>query len=607
MKYLNNQNRTDITIILILAGLSFCLCFALSSPSLFMNDEWITTNQLNQLFSGTQLLENEGKYGRLFTGEMGAYFTTRDNYLAYSLMLPVLSVPALYIIVTTGDLFRLLFLLGWFVIGTCSLLACVNICSQFSHKKTEYFFLLILGAFLGLLLVNLYYYQPFESSWDDSPIESAAIIITNNVLFAFIAPMLFAIFRSVRLSRSIALVGSLTVLSCSSYLYWAGSAKDHLLIAFLISLLLFIFSMNYSKFSSLRTFCLFFVGGLLCWARPEYGIIIFIGLILCEIVALYHLKDNIISHQLIIVRIKEAGVSITGAIVGLIPFFINNILITKNPFVPPQYLYIINSRVQAPSIIQSIDPGQSGTLSPIFIYFNQVIQFFSPDIQNIFFDLYRLFVISPNGSIGILLICPIFLPALIYGLKTREHFKRMHNAEMRKLLLFCIFLITITFIAYARVIYGSTQSIGSLPDMRYFSPIYLPMGILSILLLSPIMRVNSFRWLNYSVLAIFVIGPLLILSYLGILTQGFSIATHISLMLKLFLIVYLLLIGYAAFNPQLWYSKKIFPSLYALLLTIPSSIQFMLILFYSHIKMNGYPFWQPVLEYLFTHVLQIID
>ena len=139
--------KDDISIILVLAGFSFCICFGISSPSLYMNDEWITTNQLNQLFTENQLIENEGKYGKLFTGEMGAYFTTRDNYLAYSLMLPVISVPALSVIVMAGDSFRLLFLAIWFIIGTGSLLTGVRLVSWHKNKKIEYYFLLFIGGF----------------------------------------------------------------------------------------------------------------------------------------------------------------------------------------------------------------------------------------------------------------------------------------------------------------------------------------------------------------------------------------------------------------------------------------------------------------------------
>jgi len=598
--------KTDINIILILAGLSFCICFGLSSPSLSMNDEWITTNQLNQVFSGAQLIENEGKYGRLFTGEMGAYFTTRDNYLAYSLMLPVLAVPSLYVIVTAGDSFRLLFLILWFIIGAGSLLTGARLASQYNYKQIEYVILLILCCFFGLFLLNLYFYQPFESSWEDSPIESAAIIITNNFLFCFIPSMIYCIFRSVQLSRIVSLIGALSVICCSSYLYWAGSAKDHLLIAFLITLFICIFTIKQVKRSTFHIMILFIVGGLICWARPEYGAFLLFGLIVWEMVSLYYKGEEENRGILRIFRDKEFYTCICSVFIGLIPFFINNILITKNPFIPPQYLYVANSRTQIPSAIQNLDSVHPDLLHQINIYFHQIVDFFSPAINDIILDFYRLFWISPNGGIGILFFCPIIIPALIYGIKTRKDIIREYPKERVNLLIFCFFLMVLTFLAYARVIHGSTISEGSLPDMRYFSPIYLPMSVVSVILLSPLFSVNSKHWLHYSFYSVVIISPLLTIGYTFVLLKGFSLLIHISLMIKLLLVMYLIITLCATINPKFWSSKYIFPILYAILLIIPSSIQLMIILLYSHVKMNGYPFWQPVLEYLFTYVLQII-
>ena len=599
--------KKDIQIILILAGLSFCICFGISSPSLYMNDEWITVNQVNQIFSGHQLIENEGKYGRLFTGEMGAYFTTRDNYLAYSLMLPVLAIPSLLIIVTAGDSFRLLFLIVWFLIGTGSLLTCIRLASEYKNKTAEYIFLILLSVFFGLFLLNVYYYQPFESSWEDSPIESAAIIFTNNILFSFIPSMIYAIFRYVQLSRVVSLAGTLSVVCCSSYLYWAGSAKDHLLVAFLVTLLIYLFAVNQSKHSIPHIISFFGVGGLICWARPEYGAFILLGLLGWEIVSLFYQGERKQRKLLQIIQQKEFYASILGACIGLIPFFLNNALITKNPFIPPQYLYITSSRSQISSVIQTLNYEHVDLIPKISNYLNQIINFFSPQINDGFFDMYRLFWIPPNGSFGILFMCPIIIPALIYGIKTRDSIRTNFPKERVNVLFFCLLLMILTFLAYARVINGSIMSEGSLPDMRYFSPLYLPMGILAVILLSTLITENSKRWLYYSLYSVLIISPLLTIGYTGILLQGFSLKIHTSLVIKLLLFLYIVITLYAALNPRFWNSKRLFPFLYAALLIIPSSIQLMIILFYSHVKMNGFPFWQPVLEYLFTYVLQMIN
>ncbi|ABD42827.1 hypothetical protein Mhun_3142 [Methanospirillum hungatei JF-1] len=598
--------KDDIIIMLVLAGFSFCICFGISSPSLYMNDEWITTNQLNQLFTGNQFIENEGKYGKLFTGEMGAYFTTRDNYLAYSLMLPVISTPSLFLIYTAGDSFRLLFLVFWFLVGTGTILTCVRIASDYKRKNIERIFLIILFAFFGLFLLNIYFYQPFESTWADSPIESAAIIFTNTILFSFIPSMIYIIFRYIQMSRIVSIFGSLSVICCSSYLFWAGSAKDHLLIAFLITFLVYVFTIYQVKSSYLHVFSLFVVGGLICWARPEYGSFILGGLVIWEFGSLYKRKKDTKLKLLHLFQEKEIYACISGIFIGLVPFFLNNILITKNPLIPPQYLYVANSRTNVTSIIQDVNSENVDVISQGFYYLNQIFTFFSPGIEEIL-DLYRLFWISPNGSLGILLICPIIIPALIYGIRAKKNNNKYFSKETVSILLFSFFIIVLTVLAYARVIHGSTVSEGSLPDMRYFSPLYIPMGIISVILLSPQISLNQQRWLNYSLFSVFIISPLLIIAYQSIFLDGFSLYIHFSLMIKILLIVYLSIAVCATIYPGFWDSKNIFPTLYAIMLGIPSSIQLMIILIYSHVKMNGYPFWQPVLQYLFTYVIQIVN
>ena len=95
---LSQYNYRDLQILAILTGFAFLISFSLSAPGLSTNDESITVNQLHQLFQGSDILINEGKFGTTSTGEISAYYDARRNYLAYSLFLPVISLPALFVI-----------------------------------------------------------------------------------------------------------------------------------------------------------------------------------------------------------------------------------------------------------------------------------------------------------------------------------------------------------------------------------------------------------------------------------------------------------------------------------------------------------------------------
>jgi hypothetical protein len=143
--------------------------------------------------------------------------------------------------------------------------------------------------------------------------------------------------------------------------------------------------------------------------------------------------------------------------------------------------------------------------------------------------------------------------------------------------------------------------------MRYFSPLYLPMGVISVILLSPLISKNPGRWLFFLSASVFVLAPLLSVGYSVILIQGFSLHAHYSLMIKLLLVLLFIITLCAAVKPEFWRSEWLFPFLFSILMVIPTSIQFIITFYYYHVKMNGYPFWQPVLQYLFTYVLHIIN
>ena len=196
-----SMNRIDILIFFILGAITFCIAFGLSSPALLINDEWITVNQVNQLATGSQLVETEGKYGRSFYGEESAYFTSRGSYLAYTYFLPILSLPAMYGIMGAGDLFRLLLLIVWFALGISALFVSLWLMDLSKNKRGINLIWILIFLFFGLFLANIYYYQPYESSFIDSPIESAAVILTNEILFSLMTPMIYFIFRNLSLPR----------------------------------------------------------------------------------------------------------------------------------------------------------------------------------------------------------------------------------------------------------------------------------------------------------------------------------------------------------------------------------------------------------------------
>jgi hypothetical protein len=165
----------------------FCLAFffivTITNPGLYINDEWITANQLHQLDIGHQVTFSEGKYGTLENGTASAYFTSRQNVLMYSLALPLLALPLVKIFGIFGDNFRLLIILIW----SASLVVSALLMDAFYplYFRIGRLRLLYPVLFLSLILfmVNVLLYKQFPFSAPDAPFEVAALVLANHICF----------------------------------------------------------------------------------------------------------------------------------------------------------------------------------------------------------------------------------------------------------------------------------------------------------------------------------------------------------------------------------------------------------------------------------------
>ena len=94
----------------------------------------------------------------------------------------------------------------------------------------------IVFSFL-LFLANIVWYYPFAFTAPDAPKEVAALVFTNHILFALTGVILYHAARVIHSSGTWkGLFGMTVILASSSFLFWAGNAKDHVLVAFLFAL-----------------------------------------------------------------------------------------------------------------------------------------------------------------------------------------------------------------------------------------------------------------------------------------------------------------------------------------------------------------------------------
>lgn len=605
MKYLDNH--LDCIVFFILAGLTFSTIFALSSPALYLTDEWITVNQLHQLSNGSQLLNTEGKYGRLFTGETSLYFTTRGNYLAYSLFLPIISFPALKLVLILGDFFRFGFLMIWGIITLISLLLFIFLLTRVGNNIYTRLIYLLIALFTIFFLANLLFYSPFPSSANDSPVESAAIIFTNELLPALMAGFLYLMYLNIFKNRRMAISAALISLFCSSYLFWSTTGKDHTLIAFLLTLSLYLCSEMIKKENLWSNFGFFFVLGLIAWARPEIGFFILAGGISWFIIQTYLDKKDPL-HESTQYSGLKAFIPLTGIVVGLVPFFINNTLLTGNPFIPTQILYL-QERGFASN--QTITTTAQGIVSSVndqvhFTVIGKIINFFTPQLSYWASDLYGIFFYPGTGAAGILFLCPIAIVACISLIIWSKEETYKFNRVERGILQYSLILMAIIFVTHLRGLHGLNISAGIYPDIRYLSPLYLVLGIISIIILHKTRLISEITLIRSLILSsifipfILIGGMILTGPFGGLLLGQYQFLWVIAYILTITTSILILL------PIRIKLKSTIFSILLAFLAIVPLTWQIMLISLYAVVKMNGYPYWLPIAEYIMNTFLMAV-
>lgn len=491
------QYRVHILVFL----LAFCMAITFAHPLLLVNDEWVTTNQLAQLHQGHQVLVNEGKYGTDENGTISEYFIAKNNFLAYSLFLPLISYPSMSLVSLLGDnfVFAILYLWTFLLIATALLLNAYfpeHCCIGRWRWTTG----LIIGAFI-LFFINLNYYLPFPVTETGSAPEILAIIFTNVLLFAILSVLLFECNRTIFENTRYSFFATVVCISCSSYLFWTNSCKDHILVAtiFIATLLMAVKYQKTRRYEYLVA--AFSLSGLLAWARPEFALFVCIALCLYVAVIIFSGWSSAAAKEKIILIFSPAF-----TLVGAIPFFINNYLFTGNFLTPTWVLWNTNGT----SVTAAMDPSAnvlvdtSGSF-PALIHTVQMGTTLQP--STFLADFYGILFNPYSGSMGVLPLAPLFLVAL-FLVPVIFLFKQMQFSPTEKQYAGLMLLFSAAvFFAYIRGISGMNSSQGVAPDIRYLSPVYVPLGIAGLIVIRKIESIakrplDILKWM----MAIWIIG-----------------------------------------------------------------------------------------------------
>jgi len=588
--------------------LAFLAALTFAHPAFFFNDEWITGNQLAQLKQGHQPVVNEGKYGSFENGTPSTYFTIRNNYLGYSLLFPILSLPAVWLVDLFGDnfIFFITYLWTFLLIGLALLVN--SYFPKFSYVgKWQWTPALIVTVFAAFFL-NLQFYRPYPLTGDGGAPEIMAIVFTNVILFAFLAVVIYAICQAIFNDSKSSFFSTVACLSCSSYFFWTTTGKDHVLIAFLLSIILLMVMRFILGNHTLNLAGGFFFSGILLWARPELGIFIIIAL-LC--IAGY----NVISPETGVFSPKnrtQMVISPLFAVIGAIPFFINNYLASKNIFIP--VFVLTRNGAPLPDGTAQITPGITGnTVNTIHSLLQANDLTALTPLSSFPQDLLGILVAPQSGSMGIVPLIPVFLIAvLILPSLMRKNPGLFSHRDL--LVIGTLVLLSIAiFGAYINRTYGLNTDLGILPDIRYLSPIYLPLTLTGLMVLKKIPRITdkpleilkgiALVWMVLIPLSFFLIfqNQFILLE----LKNVFSLANHwFTAGIFIALAVFVLLFYQSTWWKTSIISDKFQKIILSFLCAIPlvwqldASFIFILLVHEN----GGYFFWLPILLKIFNIV-----
>ena len=584
-------------ILVFLSSLIFII--AVGIPNLLMNDSVLTVEQLHQLSSGEQIRTSEGKYGLMENGTEYRYFTARNGVLLYSLILPIISLPAFFLINFLGIHFNFIIFGIWSLLSLIWILLfgdAIRVDNFLYSRFSKYLPVIILLIFF-LFLLNLFLYIP-NIPLSLSYYEIPAVILTNHILFAFIAVIVFSIFRLLNYPRLLSLEYTMSVIFCSSFLFWSTDAKDHILVAFLLSwFIFFLLSFIVKNKGYYYYFCIITIG-IITWTRPEIGICLAFVFIMFSLYWIYSRK--ILFGPAIL---KYIFLSLIFSFIGFSPFFINNLLITGNPLVPAfiseKLDYNISENISDNETISAIskDLYNSKELSNRY---DVVMQFPYKLITNPGTILKILF--NPDsGSIGLFAVDPLPMICFLFVIFTliNKSLFELNLNEMRASVIFCclsVFLIGVYLIINFD---GLNVSHGVVPDIRYLSPAYLPLNFLSLIILRPILsqpvRKNVILkiFVSWLILMIFF-SFTLFLSPVRIISVDNDLFTLSSLGISL-----LFLVGVILYIKNRVSSTTVI-LLFCIVIIIPLFWQIDALLYYSCRRPLGYDFWLPITRYFYS-------
>lgn len=486
--------------ILIPLCISLLVLLLLIHPVIFLNDEWITTNQLSQLSEHKQILTNEGKYGTYPNGTPFDYFIEKENLLPYTSFLPILAYPVFILTKITGDI------LPYYasVLVSLLLLILALIIKNKSSQKTMS--VLLIGIAFAALLLNITFFRPFQVTTENAPVEILAVVVTHIFIFLILVLVIHAIMKALFPDPNFAMFGLLATIACSSYLFWTITCKDHLDVALVVGIMILCLIRFVKSNEYWFLFSTFLTTGILTWIRPNYGPVLFFFLLIMVVYWIITTRKERTTSSCLVLFLTPIG-----TLIGLIPLFINNLCVTGHPVVFPFQMVTRSTGTQYDSFIEipTGSPPDTGFVLPVSgiaesiqTIIHLLLARVVPNVptETAIHNYYAVFISPTTLKVPVLALVPIFLLGLYFLPALLKEKTMKLKTDEKRIIIFMFVLVLGTICAYLTTIGALDSSIGIYPDVRYLSPIYIPLNVIGLIFLSHILTdtVMIKRVVNYA-------------------------------------------------------------------------------------------------------------
>lgn len=440
--------------------LVFCITIFIAltfiGPGMFISDELCTGNQLKHIVSGNQLTYYEqGDYGFYEDGTIDTAITNANYVMHYSLGLAVFSIP-IYLIFNVIQSVSLIPLLFWAISG---FIISYYISSYFKNNK--YLSIIPLIIFSILLIFSIFTYRELSLQY----IEIPSVVFTNIILLGLLSIIIYRICIFITENRYKSEFIWMCTISSTSLFFWAGTLKDHVLSSLLFLIFIYEIIQFYNK-DDVRNISIAGISlGLLIWIRPELSIF---TTLIATLIILFKYRSYFV---------KPLACFYAFLIIGILPLFINNYIVTGSFFKFPFQL--------TTSLL-----GTHISTNAIEILTKEIPFFGISAISKITLsNIFGIFASPANMSIGLLAVIAIPIITLLSLPYIYLYRKSSISSSEWIMILFSIGIFC-TYFFGSFLSFDLHREVGIVPDLRYFAPAYAPLIISSMIILTREFKLN---------------------------------------------------------------------------------------------------------------------